>query len=363
MDKKITIPEFSVTSNLPSIMNGGKDFCRWSKEDEKMAKTVGWAVSLVLGDYGKGLVNLALAESFLEKGRDNQEVTALVNQGMMQAEAGGRIELVFDGVAMLVRLYVLAGKLEEAMELLHNFHLRIEKEQAYRLLPNLHALEIRVRLYKGTFPEIQKWMKEEAPDEDQEFYTMDRYRYLLKVRIYLLEGRYERAVSLIEKLLYYAGLMDRTYIRMEASLLKAIACYRMENEHWKNVFCRVMTEREDYHFVRMVSREGAAVLPLLKSGVWKENDKDFLRDAMKETELMAALHPGYLKEQQSVIQLSENAIRILRLQAEGMSREDVAKELDMNLETVKYHIKQIYKKLGVKDKAAAVIQARKRNLI
>ena len=363
MDKKITIPEFSVTSNLPSIMNGGKDFCRWSKEDEKMAKTVGWAVSLVLGDYGKGLVNLALAESFLEKGRDNHEVTALVNQGMMQAEAGGRIELVFDGVAMLVRLYVLAGKLEEAMELLHNFHLRIEKEQAYRLLPNLHALEIRVRLYKGTFPEIQKWMKEEAPDEDQEFYTMDRYRYLLKVRIYLLEGRYERAVSLIEKLLYYAGLMDRTYIRMEASLLKAIAFYRMENENWKNVFCRVMTELEDYHFVRMVSREGAAVLPLLKSGVWKENDKDFLRDAMKETELMAALHPGYLKEQQSVIQLSENAIRILRLQAEGMSREDVAKELDMNLETVKYHIKQIYKKLGVKDKAAAVIQARKRNLI
>ena len=163
------------------------------------------------------------------------------------------------------------------MELLHNFHLRIEKEQAYRLLPNLHALEIRVRLYKGTFPEIQKWMKEEAPDEDQEFYTMDRYRYLLKVRIYLLEGRYERAVSLIEKLLYYAGLMDRTYIRMEASLLKAIAFYRMENENWKNVFCRVMTELEDYHFVRMVSREGAAVLPLLKSGVWKENDKDFLR--------------------------------------------------------------------------------------
>lgn len=98
--------------------------------------------------------------------------------------------------------------------------------------------------------------------------------------------------------------MDRTYIRMEASLLKAIAFYRMENENWKNVFCRVMTELEDYHFVRMVSREGAAVLPLLKSGVWKENDKDFLRDAMKETELMATLHPGYLKEQQSVIQLS-----------------------------------------------------------
>lgn len=57
--------------------------------------------------------------------------------------------------------------------------------------------------------EIQKWMREEAPDEDQEFYIMDRYRYLLKVRIYLLEGRYERAVSLIEKRLYYAGRHER----------------------------------------------------------------------------------------------------------------------------------------------------------
>lgn len=34
-DRKVHIPELSVTSNLPSMMNGGKDFCEWSRKDRE----------------------------------------------------------------------------------------------------------------------------------------------------------------------------------------------------------------------------------------------------------------------------------------------------------------------------------------
>ena len=34
MNKEVTLPSFSVTSVLPSIMNGGKDFSAWSKKDD-----------------------------------------------------------------------------------------------------------------------------------------------------------------------------------------------------------------------------------------------------------------------------------------------------------------------------------------
>ena len=34
MNKEVTLPSFSVTSALPSIMNGGKDFSAWSKKDD-----------------------------------------------------------------------------------------------------------------------------------------------------------------------------------------------------------------------------------------------------------------------------------------------------------------------------------------
>lgn len=66
-NKEVRIQEWSVTSNLPSMMNGGKDFCEWSKRDRELASKVGRIVEFVLGKYGKGLVNLALAESFLER--------------------------------------------------------------------------------------------------------------------------------------------------------------------------------------------------------------------------------------------------------------------------------------------------------
>ena len=33
-NKEVALPSFSVTSALPSIMNGGKDFSEWSKKDD-----------------------------------------------------------------------------------------------------------------------------------------------------------------------------------------------------------------------------------------------------------------------------------------------------------------------------------------
>ena len=53
-ERKTVLPEFSVTSNLPSMMNGGKDFCEWSRKDKELAKTMGKIVPFVLGKYGKG---------------------------------------------------------------------------------------------------------------------------------------------------------------------------------------------------------------------------------------------------------------------------------------------------------------------
>ncbi|MFQ9801278.1 MAG: hypothetical protein ACLR23_22915 [Clostridia bacterium] len=50
-----SLPELSVTSNLPSTMNGGKDFCHWSKYDRELAVSAGKLVAGILGRYGKGL--------------------------------------------------------------------------------------------------------------------------------------------------------------------------------------------------------------------------------------------------------------------------------------------------------------------
>ena len=118
-NKEVRIQEWSVTSNLPSMMNGGKDFCEWSKRDRELASKVGRIVEFVLGKYGKGLVNLALAESFLEKSGDNYEVATLAAKGRMQAEAGGKIEQCFVADGILAWLHLQNGKPQEALEVLN----------------------------------------------------------------------------------------------------------------------------------------------------------------------------------------------------------------------------------------------------
>ena len=191
-DKGNRLPEFSVTSNLPSTMNGGKDFCHWSPDDTKLAKTVGPLVERVLGSYGKGLVKAALGESYYEKGEDNYEVMSLLTRAQVEAGQGGTMEIAFAAVGVRVRLALLQGDSPAARELLASFEQSVRENRAVQLLPNIQALRCRLALYEGDMDIVERWMKT-APDEDREFCSLERYRYLAKVRCYLANGEYTKA--------------------------------------------------------------------------------------------------------------------------------------------------------------------------
>lgn len=369
-DRKLTLYEFSVTGNQPSQMNGGKDFCEWSKHDRELAHSIGKIVEFILGRYGKGMVDLALAESFLEKGEDNYEVSSLANRGRMQAEAGGKLEQCFVADGILAWLHIQNGKYTEALELMQRFWERAQKENAQQLLPNIRTFQIRCALYAGERAVIAEWM-ETAPDEEIEFRTYDRFQFLTKVRVYLQMGRYEQAYNLLVKLQYYASMMKRTYILMECDLLMAVTLYRMERDEWETFLDKALTKAYEYHFVRLLSREGVVLQPLLARTKWPADAPEeepalrqaFLKEVRSETDQMARYYPGYLKAGQEDVRLSDTASSILKLQAEGMSRADIAKQLHMTEANVKYHTAQTYKKLGVKNKAGAVMEGKKRGLI
>lgn len=361
-ERKAALPEFSVTSNLPSMMNGGKDFCEWSRRDRELAKSIGKVVTFVLGKYGKGLVELALAESFFEKGGDDYEVSALAGKGRMQAESGGKTEQVFVAVGILTQLSVLKNHIEDALDMLENFRQRAEQD-APRLLPNIRALSVRMDLYRGRLSEARRWLGE-APKEDAEFITLERYRYLLKVRIYLAMGRKEKALLLLDKLGFYAEKMHRTYIRIEVLILTAIAMYRMGEDGWQEILQEAVEQAEDYHFVRILTREGAALWELLKARTVTWKDPEYKKQVMAECERMADLYPAYLREkQEGNVLLTDKAMRILRLQAEGLPVEKIADQMGLSRAGVKYYNRETYKKLGVNNKAAAVLEARNRGLL
>lgn len=138
-------------------MNGGKDFCDWSKHDREIAATAGNIVCSFLGKYGKGLANAALAESIYEKGGDPYEIISLISKAKLEAEAGGKTELIFAAVATLIRQYISHGEMDNAKELLNSFEKTAQSEKLHRLFPNIEAMRCRMALYSGDMDAVGQW--------------------------------------------------------------------------------------------------------------------------------------------------------------------------------------------------------------
>lgn len=362
MNREISLPEFSITSNAPTMMNGGKDFCEWSRRDKELANTLGKIIPLALGKAGEGLVELALAESSFEKGLDDYEVMRLIAKGQMKADAAGRLEQSYVGAGLMARLHLYNGHPEDARELLVSFRERAAAEEKQKIVWNIENMLCQIAMYTEQKTEVDAWLLQ-APDENQEFYCMERYRYLTKVHIYLAMKRYDAANALLQKLLYYARIYGRTYIQMECELLDVLLQKEL-GLPWEDHFQKLLSWAESYGFTRVISQEAGMVYRLLKVKNWAFRDNSYKKRLFAETEKMAKQYPGYMSFQGKLEEpIEDKALQILKLQALGCSNEVIAEELHISVSTVKYHCRENYRKLGVNGKAAAIAEARKRRLI
>jgi len=363
----IKIPPLSLTNNQPSVMNGGKDFCEWSKKDIYIAGTFGKIIEKVLGPSGKGLTHAALSESYFEKGIDDTDCARCALMVQMDTEGSNDLQMLFVAVGIQVRMSLLKGNAKNADMLLSAFEKRLQKDSPEMMKKNFRALKCRTALVTGDRKTVEDWMSE-APDEMVEFLSLERYRYMTKARCYISRGKNLEALSLLERLRYYADYADRPYLKMESGILQTIAM-RTEKMNWKPIFMESLKKAEEYSFVRVLSEKGAGILPLLKE-IRKEylasegaNGEWFAR-VLKEAERNAALYPGYLNsETVRLSDFSDTAIEILSLQAAGKNIREIAEILGMSERNVKYHAAENYRKLEAKGKTDAVQIARRLHII
>jgi LuxR family transcriptional regulator, maltose regulon positive regulatory protein len=63
------------------------------------------------------------------------------------------------------------------------------------------------------------------------------------------------------------------------------------------------------------------------------------------------------------VELSRSELRVLRLLPTNLTRPEIAQELYVSVNTVNTHIRNIYSKLGARDRSAAVQRARELRLL
>jgi len=199
----IDLPEFCVTSNTPSVLRGGKDFSAWVPKDRLLYDTIRKPVEAVLGRLGVGLPDIALAESRYEKGEDISDVFLTLSSRRLEIQHRGAPEMEFVLTALLAKCQCDRGNVAQAAQDLTSFRARMEDEGQRQLLPNLDALLCHIDLLEAGEYAYQ-WLTEEAPDEN-DFFIMERYRYLTKARCYLQRGDYLTALALLGRLLACFG--------------------------------------------------------------------------------------------------------------------------------------------------------------
>lgn len=51
---------------------------------------------------------------------------------------------------------------------------------------NIDACETLFSLYSGNYDIVNRWLKSDAPDEKSDFNMLDLYRYMVKIRCYIV---------------------------------------------------------------------------------------------------------------------------------------------------------------------------------
>ena len=114
-----------------------------------------------------------------------------------------------------------------------------------------------------------------------------------------------------------------------------------------------LTLAEPGGYVRIFLDEGEPMARLLYRAVERGIAPEYAG------QLLAAFPALEAKPHTEMVEpLSERELDVLRLIAEGLSNQEIARRLHLSLSTVKWHTGNIYGKLGVKNRTQAVAKAR-----
>lgn len=357
INKKIKLPEFSVTGNAPSVMNGGLDFSEWSRNDKELAIILKKPLEAILGKNGVGLINIALAESGLEKGTmDSYEIMTRLNNGYHTSDVSGNIEMCFVATGLMIKEHLLQGQPIQAASIYDIYAQKAVSENANHLLPNLQTLHMWMGLLEGDVQEAKQWL-ETAPNDMLEFCILDRYQYIYKVRALLALDKKEEALALVERIHIYFTQYERHYYWIENQMLKSILLYRMGNDEWRTVLEQALLKGQHYHFVSVFALEGVALKPLLEKTDWisvKNLEEEYFNEIKTLNQRIATYYPNYMQVQNELEEpLTKSEDRILKLLCNGISSKEICEQCHITYNGYKFHVRNIYRKMKVKNRGEA----------
>jgi LuxR family maltose regulon positive regulatory protein len=201
---------------------------------------------------------------------------------------------------------------------------------------------------------LQPWPELPAPQRERE--------QRMEARLLLAEGQAAEALELLRQIAAAAqpGAGDRTLLQTSVLVALAHAALRRPEEARQALY-EALAPAHSEGYTRLFLDEGGGLAGLLHGllpGIREKHLGDYARQILRA--FAAERHAGVMASAGLIDPLSPQEARVLHLLSLGRSNPGIASELVVSVNTVKAHLKNIYRKLGVSSRLEAVAAARAR---
>jgi LuxR family maltose regulon positive regulatory protein len=296
--------------------------------------------------------------------RERDDLPAATQHLLRSQELGEHIGLPqnrYRWRVAMARIRQAEGDLVGALDLLN------EAERLYMgdFFPNVRpvpALKARVWIAQGRLGDALGWAREQGLSVDDDLSYLHEFEHITLARVLLARYQDERAEAsiheatrLLERLLRAAEEGGRTGRVIEILVLRALAHQTLGDIPAALASLqRALTLAEPEGYVRIFVDEGPPIASLLRAAAKQGTAPSYVRRllaAVSTTEDSTPVSQGLIEP------LSERELEVLRLLGTDLDGPEIARELVVSLNTVRTHTKNIYAKLGVTNRRAAVRRA------
>lgn len=365
-EKKIE-PFLSATGKRPGVLRGAKDLSHWGRNYRAVASILQPMLGAVLPYDGQGAAQAASAELLYEKNDINGATLYLP-----AATASEDPEIQFAGLAVLARICRLDRQARSPEEVLRQMGEAIRQSKAEWLLPNYEALCVQFDICAGRVGAVQEWLDAQPADEPGSCGNKcGRYRMMVRAQAMLSLGRNREAALLTEELLLSMQNVFSPLDRIECLLDGALACERIGSRHdAQKKLTQALELAREYGYVRVFADRGRPMLAMLtayaRENPEAEKHDRFLRaltEAAKNFSICCPAVYAPVCSEETGIQLTAAEVQLLHLLAEGKNNRQMGEDLGIKLSTVKFHLHNLFEKLGVTSRTEALSAAKQRLLL
>jgi LuxR family maltose regulon positive regulatory protein len=313
-----------------------------------------------------------LGELYVERG-DLEAATQHLQTSQKLGEQTATTDWPHRRCVSQARLKEAQGDLDGTLALLD------EAERVYIRgpLPDVRpvaALKARVWLKQGKLAEAQGWAREQGLTVDDDIHYMREFEHITLARVLIAGGKSDReagsldeATRLLGRLLQAAETGGRLGSAIQILLLLALALQAQDNlPHALAVLERALALAEPEGYVSIFVDEGEAMRLLIEK---LSSNQDHPRSGYADKLLAAFTQPvaapkSAAKQQKSdmIEPLSERELEVLKLLRSELSGPEIAQQLIVSLNTLRTHTKNIFSKLGVNNRRAAIRRAKEFDL-